>query len=245
VTSWEFEEPVDLDAPPPVRLNSSKKRKRTSYASPLPVTSRNLHEEEYLALDQPPSHRSGVAEISIAKVVNGTQNGDIRRIMPGNNDSPTVLLGQMPQQLEVRSAEEDWTGITDAAVRRRLHDNSRAFVPQSTGNEAHPSQFAFHTAPTASTQDKFTCSHCGKAFKRKGDLTRHQESHRVTKFYCIYANCARHADTQGFYRKDKLVDHLESSHKMTKEEAKHWANRSGLLVDVVLSESPKNVADEY
>jgi hypothetical protein len=101
--------------------------------------------------------------------------------------------------------------------------NSSAFVPQSAGTEAHPSQFAFHAAPTASTLDKFTCSRCGKAFKRKGDLTRHGKSHGVTKFYCIYASCPRHVYTQGFHRKDKLVNHLESSHKMTKEDAKHWA----------------------
>lgn len=38
---------------------------------------------------------------------------------------PKVLLGQMPQQAEVRVAEDDWTGSTDAAERRkrqnRLH----------------------------------------------------------------------------------------------------------------------------
>jgi hypothetical protein len=42
--------------------------------------------------------------------------------MPGNMTLPTVLLGQMPQQLEVRSVEEDWTGLTDAAERRRLQN---------------------------------------------------------------------------------------------------------------------------
>lgn len=38
---------------------------------------------------------------------------------------PEVLLGRMPQQEEVRVAEDDWTGSTDAAERRkrqnRLH----------------------------------------------------------------------------------------------------------------------------
>jgi hypothetical protein len=54
-------------------------------------------------------------------------------IMPGN-DSPTVLLGQMPQQLEVRSVEEDWTGLTDAAVRRRLQNrlNQRIYSEYSS-----------------------------------------------------------------------------------------------------------------
>jgi Zinc finger, C2H2 type len=112
---------------------------------------------------------------------------------------------------------------SNLATGSALHCNSSAFVPQSASTKAHPSQFAFHAAPTASTQDRFTCSRCGKAFKRKGDLTRHGKSHGVTKFYCVYASCPRHAYTQGFYRKDKLVDHLELSHKMTKEDARHWA----------------------
>lgn len=54
--------------------------------------------------------------------------------MPGDNDSlPTVLLGQMPEQLEVRSVGEDWTGLTDAAVRRRLRNrlNQRIYSEYS------------------------------------------------------------------------------------------------------------------
>jgi len=104
-----------------------------------------------------------------------------------------------------------------------LHYDSSNFIPQSVGTEVHFAQFAFHAAPTTSIESEFTCSRCGKAFKRKGDLTRHGKSHGPTTFYCIYANCPRSVYTKGFYRKDKLVDHLESSHKMTKEDAKRWA----------------------
>lgn len=43
----------------------------------------------------------------------------------GEISHPKVLLGRMPQQAEVRVAEDDWTGSTDAAERRkrqnRLH----------------------------------------------------------------------------------------------------------------------------
>ncbi|ODQ75957.1 hypothetical protein LIPSTDRAFT_91403, partial [Lipomyces starkeyi NRRL Y-11557] len=46
-----------------------------------------------------------------------------RSLMPDNKESPpAVLLGRMPQQLEVRVPEEDWTGITDAAERRKLQN---------------------------------------------------------------------------------------------------------------------------
>ena len=35
---------------------------------------------------------------------------------------PTVLLQRMPQQAEVRASEDDWTGRTDAAERRKLQN---------------------------------------------------------------------------------------------------------------------------
>jgi hypothetical protein len=113
--------------------------------------------------------------------------------------------------------------LSNLATGSALHYDSSNFVPQSVGPEVHPAQFASHAAPTASTEAEFTCSSCGKAFKRKGDLTRHGKSHGLTKFYCVYANCPRRVYTKGFHRKDKLVDHLEFSHKMTKEDARHWA----------------------
>jgi hypothetical protein len=112
---------------------------------------------------------------------------------------------------------------SNLATGSAMHYDSSNFMPQSVGAEVHLAQSAFHAAPTASTEAEFTCSHCGKAFKRKGDLTRHRKGHGLTKFYCIYANCPRSVYTKGFHRKDKLVDHLESSHKMTKEDAKRWA----------------------
>jgi hypothetical protein len=103
-----------------------------------------------------------------------------------------------------------------------LNYNSSNHMPQIVGTEVRLAQSAFHVAPTASTQGRFTCSSCGIAFKRKGDLTRHQKSHGLTKFYCVYANCPRRVYTKGYHRKDKLVDHLEFSHKMTKEDARRW-----------------------
>jgi Zinc finger, C2H2 type len=117
---------------------------------------------------------------------------------------------------------------SNLATGSALHYNSSNFMPQSIDAEVHLAQPAFHAAPAASTQDEFTCSRCGKAFKRKGDLTRHGKSHGLTKFYCVYASCPRHVYAKGFHRKDKLVDHLELSHKMTKEDARHWATSANI-----------------
>ncbi|KAE9363605.1 hypothetical protein N431DRAFT_431805 [Stipitochalara longipes BDJ] len=38
------------------------------------------------------------------------------------DNEPAILLGRMPQQTEVRVQEEDWTGKTDAAARRKLQN---------------------------------------------------------------------------------------------------------------------------
>ena len=114
---------------------------------------------------------------------------------------------------------------SNLATGSALHynDNDNNFMPQNVGAEVHLAQFAFPAAATASTRGEFTCSRCSKAFKRKGDLTRHGKSHGLTKFYCLYVNCPRHVYSKGFHRKDKLVDHLKLSHKMEKEDVRHWA----------------------
>lgn len=54
------------------------------------------------------------------------------------DESPSagILLGHMPQQKETRTPEDDWTGVTDAAERRRLQNrlNQRIYskIPGQT-----------------------------------------------------------------------------------------------------------------
>jgi uncharacterized Zn-finger protein len=99
---------------------------------------------------------------------------------------------------------------------------------QPSSLQSKPIQFhvdagcACHGAVGTEAQDKSTCSHCDKAFKRKGDLVRHEKTHGLTMFYCVFVNCSRRIYTKGFYRKDKLMDHLQTSHKMTREDARYW-----------------------
>lgn len=35
---------------------------------------------------------------------------------------PVIKLGQMPQQIEVRDPEDDWTGLNDPKERRKLQN---------------------------------------------------------------------------------------------------------------------------
>jgi hypothetical protein len=38
------------------------------------------------------------------------------------DEEPAVLLDRMPQQIQVRVQEDDWTGRTDASTRRKLQN---------------------------------------------------------------------------------------------------------------------------
>jgi len=57
----------------------------------------------------------------------------------GEGSPPTVELAQMRQQTEVRGPEDDWTGLTDAAARRKLQNRlnqriySKHFCDTTTG----------------------------------------------------------------------------------------------------------------
>jgi hypothetical protein len=39
-----------------------------------------------------------------------------------DGSSPAIKLGQMPQQVEVRGPEDDWTGLNDPKERRKLQN---------------------------------------------------------------------------------------------------------------------------
>jgi hypothetical protein len=40
----------------------------------------------------------------------------------GQDEEQAIPLARMPQQTEVRMQEDDWTGKTDAATRRKLQN---------------------------------------------------------------------------------------------------------------------------
>jgi hypothetical protein len=57
-------------------------------------------------------------------------DGDAFRLREDNETFlPSMLIGRLPQQVEVRAPEDDWTGLTDPAERRKLQNrlNQRAW----------------------------------------------------------------------------------------------------------------------
>ncbi len=79
-----------------------------------------------------------------------------------------------------------------------------------------PSIQALHTSPSLSSgspisPDRHTCPHCPRTFKRLGDVKRHEKVHLPgqRRFHCRQAGCERKG---GFYRRDKLRDHVKTVH---------------------------------
>ncbi|KAL8767850.1 MAG: hypothetical protein Q9209_005742 [Squamulea sp. 1 TL-2023] len=74
-------------------------------------------------------------------------------------------------------------------------------------------------APTTITKPRpsitFACTvpECNKLFNRKGELTRHLKSHESgpRTHDCLAESCTRKG-TEGFWRMDKLKDHLDRKH---------------------------------
>ncbi|PLB45769.1 hypothetical protein P170DRAFT_500420 [Aspergillus steynii IBT 23096] len=70
-----------------------------------------------------------------------------------------------------------------------------------------------HACPNAGSKP-FPCADCGRAFTRPADLKRHQSSvHNPVFQDCPVEECLR-KDSNGFPRRDHLIEHLRSYH--------HW-----------------------
>ncbi|KAI4179836.1 MAG: hypothetical protein L6R41_007609 [Letrouitia leprolyta] len=70
----------------------------------------------------------------------------------------------------------------------------------------------------------FTCKaeDCNKAFIRKGDLARHSKSHQTgPKTYDCFVEQCRRKGYKGFWRLDKLKDHLDCKHPEV--EVEQWS----------------------
>jgi uncharacterized Zn-finger protein len=79
----------------------------------------------------------------------------------------------------------------------------------------------------ASGRPAHVCNYtgCGKSFKHKGDLTRHNKTHtQLPTFHCYMPLCSRSVFGNGFHRKDKLVAHLEACHKLEHGHARYLAS---------------------
>ena len=61
----------------------------------------------------------------------------------GKISHPKVLLGRMPQQAEVRVAEDDWTGSTDAVERRKRQNRLHQRKYRKFALEEHMTRHTF------------------------------------------------------------------------------------------------------
>ncbi|KAL5343392.1 hypothetical protein BJX70DRAFT_167750 [Aspergillus crustosus] len=70
------------------------------------------------------------------------------------------------------------------------------------------------TPEPAKPAKPYACEDCGKSFTRPADLKRHQTTVHYPVFQnCPVADCSR-KDSNGFPRRDHLVEHLRSYHHM-------------------------------
>lgn len=88
--------------------------------------------------------------------------------------------------------------------------------PTHLNTPSTPSIQELHTSPSLSSSspispDRHSCPHCPRTFKRLGDVKRHEKVHipGQRRFHCRQAGCERKA---GFYRRDKLRDHVKTVH---------------------------------
>jgi hypothetical protein len=92
------------------------------------------------------------------------------------------------------------------------------------GSAAAQPSYAQETSATTHTEElpgdrskartkRYHCNRCGKTTGRAGDMRRHYKIHfpEQVKYPCTMEGCNR-KDRNGFYRPDKLRDHLRKAH---------------------------------
>jgi uncharacterized Zn-finger protein len=87
-------------------------------------------------------------------------------------------------------------------------------VPDDPTRQAAPTPVATQaTSGTTPQAGQHPCNVCPRAFNRKSDLRRHFKRHFSSQavFDCNVTGCDRNGGN-GFYRRDKLADHLKQRH---------------------------------
>ena len=83
-------------------------------------------------------------------------------------------------------------------------------LPQHSVSATHSGGTHFSSGTASTSEKPHACpSGCGKSFRRKGDMERHAGVHSAPTLWCPAAGCNR-----GFYRKDKLDEHVTRKHPM-------------------------------
>lgn len=108
-------------------------------------------------------------------------------------------IGRLTPQVAVKTISRSQTVMSD-------------FEPGSIGAST-PDQSAYDTEEGRSTgqeDERFECDTCDQSFGRLADLRRHVQKHQESKFVCDVTGCEK-----GFYRLDKLRDHVRTAHNGT------------------------------
>ena len=81
-------------------------------------------------------------------------------------------------------------------------------LPQHSVSATHSGGTQISSGTARTSEKAHACpSGCGKSFRRKGDMERHARVHSASTLWCHVAGCNR-----GFYRKDKLDEHVMRKH---------------------------------
>lgn len=104
----------------------------------------------------------------------------------------------------------------DQSLSSEFETNHPDNQPTYLDTPSTPSIQELHASPSLPSSspispDRHTCPHCPRTFKRLGDVKRHEKVHipGQRRFHCRQAGCERKA---GFYRRDKLRDHIKTVH---------------------------------
>ncbi|KAL8799562.1 MAG: hypothetical protein Q9182_005801 [Xanthomendoza sp. 2 TL-2023] len=123
---------------------------------------------------------------------------------PSDSDAASTCLGQSPPDTKPLVIEQWHNGKAPVATR----DNT--------------------------AEKNFVCDvpDCDKAFAKNGDLTRHLNSHKTgpRTYGCLAPRCPRKG-MKGFWRLDKLKDHLDRKHPELEVERWYFEYQADRLAD--------------
>ncbi|KAL4808857.1 hypothetical protein BDV18DRAFT_133328 [Aspergillus unguis] len=125
--------------------------------------------------------------------------------------NPTFLY--TPEALPLMDTPTSYPGSCSSLTPGSGPNWSPTSVPPVEQAMFHPID-GFPQESSVKPAKPYPCEDCGKAFTRPADLKRHQSTVHYPVFQnCPVPDCSR-KDTNGFPRRDHLVEHLRSYHHM-------------------------------
>jgi hypothetical protein len=126
---------------------------------------------------------------------------------PNNQNLSEIFAGSGQRQsgeLEINDPDSQRAHLTTAPLQsfQGPHTFSSKNLPSPSSPSSNPI-----------SPDRHKCPHCPRTFKRSGDVKRHEKVHipDQRRFQCWQDGCKRRG-RKGFYRRDKLRDHVKIVH---------------------------------